>query len=226
MFNNPYFGIVLSFVTYWIGVRLNKRFKNPFLNPLLISIALCIAFLKAFHVSYKSYMLGGRFILFLIAPATVALVVPLYRNIDLLKENFKAIFGGVLVGSLSVMVTIALLSKAFHLNLELVTSLLPKSITTAIGIPLAEEYGGFSAVTAICIILTGILGGIIGPVFLKLIRVKDKVAFGVAMGTTSHAIGTARSMEIGEVEGAMSGLCIGMAGIITVVLLPFILKLI
>lgn len=224
MLNNPYFGIIISFITYEIGVQLNKRLKSALINPLLISIILTIAFLKLSGTDYKTYMEGGKFVLFLIAPATVALMVPLYRNFHLLKANFLAIFIGSFIGSLSIIISVLTLSKIFKLSPELIISLLPKSITTAIGIPLSQEYGGLAAITAICIIITGILGSVIGPFVLKAAKIDDEVAFGVAMGTAAHAIGTSRAMEIGEVEGAMSGLCIGIAGIMTVFILPLAIK--
>lgn len=226
MTNNPFFGILLSIVTYEIGVLIAKKTKSPLANPLLIGIILSIVVLKAFKIPFEDFEMGGSYIKFLLGPATVCLVVPLYKKLELLKKNLLAVFMGILVGSITSVLSVFVLSKVFGLDQNLFISLLPKSITTAIGVDVSAEYGGLEAITAICIIGTGIFGAVVGPSFLKLVGVKDPVATGIALGTTSHAVGTSKAMELGEVQGAMSGLCIGIAGLITVLIMPIAIQFI
>ena len=227
MTSNPYFGIVLSFITYEIGMFLNKKFNNnPIVNPLLISIILCIAFLKIFNITYEDYMNGAKYIAFLIAPSTVALVTSLYKNLNQLKTHLIAIIVGVTVGVIVALSSILILCKLLNLNEVMIISIFPKSITTAIGVPLAEEYGGYGTVTVLCIILTGVLGAVIAPYIKKVFKVEDKVAMGLAIGTSAHAVGTSKAIEMGEIEGAMSGLSIGVAGVITAIIMPIFIKLI
>ncbi|WP_036730482.1 LrgB family protein [Peptoniphilus mikwangii] len=226
MFSSPYFGLILSASTYGFGMYLKKKIKSPLINPLLISIALCIIFLKTFNISYEDYEVGGRYISFMIAPATVALVVPLYHNLDKLLNNLVPIIMGILSGSVVALVSIIILCKLFGLSEFITISLLPQSITTAIGIPLCEEYGGSIAVTAMSIVIRGIIGAVSAPIILKIFGIKDKVAVGISIGTASHAVGTSKAVELGEIEGAMSGLSIAIAGIITVFLIPFMVKFI
>ena len=225
MTNNPFFGILLAVVTYEIGVYLNKKTKSALANPLLISIILCIVTIKGFKIPLEDFAVGGDYIKFLLGPATVCLVVPLYKKLDLLKKNFVAVMVGIFVGTLTSLLTMTIFIKLFNIDFALGASIIPKSITTAIGVDLSGEYGGFPAITAFAIVLTGVFGAVVGPTFLSLVGVKDPVATGIAMGTTTHAVGTSRAMQFGEVQGAMSGLCIGIAGIFTVIFMPFITKL-
>lgn len=225
MVNNPFFGIVLSIVTYLFGQKLAAKFKSPLLNPLLVSIVLCIVILLTCNIPLESYMDGGKYITFLIGPATVALVVPLYEQLEVLKSNFKAIIIGIFAGTLASLLSMVMFVKLFHLEHALSVSIIPKAITTAIGMDLSAQFGGIPAISAAIIILTGILGAILAPPFMKLVKIKDPIAVGVCLGTASHAVGTSRAREIGELEGAMAGLCIGIAGIFTAILLPFVLIL-
>lgn len=225
MTTNPFFGILLAIITYQIGVVLNKKTKSPIANPLLVSIILCIAVLKGFNIPLEHFNLGGNYIKFLLGPATVCLVVPLYKKLDLLKENFVAVMVGILAGTITSLATMFIFTRFLSFDDVLSASIIPKSITTAIGVDLSGEYNGLPAITAVSIVMTGVFGAVVGPSFLKATGVKDPVATGVAMGTTTHAVGTSRAMELGEVEGAMSGLCIGIAGIFTVLLMPLIMQL-
>lgn len=220
--NSPLFGVLISLTAFEIGSLIYKKTKLPIFNPLLISIVLISVLLTSFNISYESFNKGGQIISFFLGPSTVILALPLYKKINLLKKNAFAIVLGILNGSIVAMISVVLLSKFFGISDELTASLIPKSITTPIGIEVAKQLGGIPSVTVVIIIITGIVGSIVVPPLLKLFKIKDKIAVGIALGTSSHAIGTAKALEIGESEGAMSGLSIGIAGIITVLLAPVI----
>ncbi|MBH1940425.1 LrgB family protein [Mobilitalea sibirica] len=215
--NSIYFGFLISIIGYEIGLLLKKKFKKAFFNPLLVSIIFIISFLLIFQIDYESYYNGAKYLSYLLTPATVCLSIPLYQQLTLLKNNYKAILGGIFSGVLTSLTSILILSKMFALTQEQYITLLPKSITTAIGIGVSEELGGIVTLTVATIILTGILGNILAETICKIFRIQEPVAKGVAIGTSSHAIGTAKAMEIGEIEGAMSSLAIAVAGLITVV---------
>lgn len=215
--NSMFFGVVVSLVGYQIGLILKKKFKNSIFNPLLISIIFVMLVLLACNVEYEHYNEGARYISYLLTPATVCLALPLYQQMELLKSNIKAISIGVVAGVLSAMVSVLVLAKLFGLNHSEYVTLLPKSITTAIGMGISEELGGIVTITVAVIIITGVLGNIIGEVVCKIFRIKQPIAKGLALGTSAHAIGTARAMEMGEVEGAMSSLAIAVAGLLTVI---------
>ena len=217
LISSAFFGIFISLAAYFAGLKLKKKFKLAIFNPLLIAVALIIAALLILDIDYESYNAGAKHLSFLLTPATVSLAIPLYEQIRQLKGNWKAIFAGIFAGSLAGVAGVYLLSLAFGLNHAEYVTLLPKSVTTAIGIAVSEELGGYPAITAVVIITTGLLGNIFAEGFLKLIRVHEPVAKGVAIGTSSHAIGTTKAMEMGETEGAMSGLSIGVAGAFTVI---------
>ena len=210
-------GVVISLLCYYLGVVLKKKFHSALINPLLIAILLTLAFLLVFRVEYTSYSASAKYLSWLLTPATVSLAIPLYVEIDRLKKNIKAILISIFIGCLTSMGSILVLSWLFHFTHEQYVTFLPKSITTAIGMSVAEELGGLVPVAVAAIIITGIAGNVMAEGLLKAIHVTDPVAKGLAIGTSSHAIGTSKAMEIGEVEGAMSSLSIFTAGIITVV---------
>ncbi len=214
---SAFFGVILSLVAYGIGFELKKRFKFAIFNPLLIAIILVMIVLVSLHIDYDVYNEGAVYISYLLTPATVCLAVPLYEQFELLKKNWKALLIGILSGCIASMGSILAMSVIFSLSHEEYVSFLPKSITTAIGMGVSEELGGYVSITVAVIIITGVLGNMIGEQLLKLFRVTDPIAKGIAFGTASHAIGTAKAMEIGEIEGAMSSLSIVVSGIITVV---------
>lgn len=218
--NSVYFGVALSLLAYIAGIMLKKKFKLSILNPLLVSIVLVILFLAMFRIDYESYNQGGKYISYFLTPATVCLAIPLYQQIDLLKENFKAITIGILTGVVTSLVSILALSVIFKLSHELYVTLLPKSITTAIGIAVSEELGGIKTITVAVIVLTGITGNVIGEGICKLFKIKNPISVGLAFGTSSHAIGTTKALELGEAQGAMSSLSIAVSGLLTVVLAP------
>lgn len=210
-------GVVISIAAYEVGVFLKKKTNSAFLNPLLISIILVMAFLLIFRIDYESYNSSAKYLSYLLTPATVSLAIPLYQQLGLLKKNFVAIMLGILSGVLTSAGVILAMSILFGLSHEEYVTLLPKSITTAIGMGVSEELGGYVTITVAVIIVTGILGNIIGEMVCKAFRIKNPISRGLALGTSAHAIGTTRAMEMGEVEGAMSSLAIVVAGLCTVV---------
>ena len=215
--NSATIGVVLSIFAYQLGVFLKKKTNSPLLNPLLVSIVIVMAILVIFHVDYESYNSSAKYLSYLLTPATVSLAIPLYRQMEILKKNFKAIILSVLAGSITSMGVILVMAMLFGLSHEEYVTLLPKSITTAIGMGVSEELGGYVTITVAVIIVTGILGNIIGETVCKVFRIKNPISRGLALGTSAHAIGTTKAMEMGEVEGAMSSLAIVVAGLITVV---------
>ncbi len=210
-------GVVICLIAYWIGTLIKKRFGYSFLNPLLIAIILVICFLVVFRVDYDVFNAGAKYLSWFLTPATVSLAIPLYLQLDRLKENITAILVSIFAGSLASMGSILALSVIFRLSHEQYVTFLPKSITTAIGMSISQELGGITSITVAAIIVTGITGNMIGDSFCRLLKITDPVAAGLAIGTSSHAIGTAKAMEMGETQGAMSSLAIVVAGIITVV---------
>lgn len=212
-----FFGIVISLLCYEIGLWVKKKTKLALANPLLIAVLLIVAFLLVFDIDYEVYESGAKYISFFLTPATVSLAVPLYRKLMLLRQYPKAIFGGIGAGVLTAMVSIFLMSLAFGLNHQQYVTLLPKSITTAIGMGVSDKMGGVMTITVVAISITGIMGNIVAETLCRLFRIKEPIAKGLAIGTASHAMGTAKAMEMGEIEGAMSSLSIVVAGIMTVV---------
>lgn len=214
--DSVFFGIFLTLACYQIGVWVKKKVKIALATPLLVASVLIIAMLLVFHIDYESYDNGAKYVSYLLTPATVSLAVPLYRQLKLLKEHPVAIFGGIASGVLTAMVSIFLMSLAFGLTHEQYITLLPKSVTTAIGAGVSEKMGGIPALTTIAISVTGITGAVLAETVCKLFGIRNPVAKGLAIGTSAHALGTSRAMEMGEVEGAMSSLCIVSAGFMTV----------
>ena len=215
--SSAYFGVVLSIGAFLVGRALQKRFKHPLCNPLLIAIVLVILFLLVFDVDYESYQSSAKYLSYLLTPATVCLAIPLYEQFELLKKNVKAVLAGIASGVLSSLCCVLVLARLFHLDHASYVTFLPKSITTAIGMGVSEELGGYVSITVAVIILTGILGNIFAQSACRLFRITEPIARGVAIGSASHAIGTAKAMELGEIEGAMSSLSIVVSGLLTVI---------
>lgn len=211
-----FFGSFLSLLFYEIGVLCRKKWKAAIFNPLLIAIVLTILTLLIFKIPYENYNVSGRYLNFLLTPATVCLAIPLYEQMELLKKHRTAIFAGVISGILTSLLSVLILSVLFRLSHEEYVTLLPKSITTAIGMGVSEKLGGFVPVTVAVIIMTGVLGNMIAEPVCRFFRITEPVAKGVGIGSASHAIGTSKAMEIGEIEGAMSGLSIAVSGVLTV----------
>ncbi len=212
-----FFGVFITLATYFIGLRIRKRWNIAILNPLLIAIVLTICVLLVFHIDYSVYNAGAKYISYLLTPATVCLAVPLYEQFHLLKKNWKAVIFGIFSGVVISLVSILVLAIIFKLDHAMYVTLLPKSITTAIGMGVSEELGGYVSVTVASIVITGVCGNMVAESVCKLFKITDPIAMGVAIGTSSHAVGTTKAMEMGEVQGAMSSLSIVIAGIFTVV---------
>ena len=215
--HSAYFGVAVSLLSYGLGTALKKKFKWAIFNPLLIAIVVTIVFLAVTRMDYSVYYESAKYLSWLLTPATVCLAVPLYEKLELLKKNWKAVMAGILSGVLSTLLSVLGLSVLFALSHEEYVTFLPKSITTAIGMGISEELGGQVTLTVAVIILTGILGNMAAPAICRLFRITEPIAKGVAIGTSAHAMGTAKAMEMGEVEGAMSGLSIAVSGLLTVI---------
>ena len=215
--NSVFFGVFISIITYEIGVLIKKKLKLAIFNPLLISIALIIVFLLAFHIKYNVYESGAQYLSYFLTPATVALAVPLYEQIEPLKKNWKAVVAGLLSGALTSALCVLAVALIFQLDHKQYVTLLPKSITTAIGMGLSEELGGIVTITVAVIVVTGVIGNMFAESICKLFHITDPVAKGIGIGSASHAMGTAKAMEMGEIEGAMSSLSIAVSGLLTVV---------
>lgn len=211
-----FFGALLSIFSYETGLYFKKKLRWRVLNPLLISVIITITVLALFHIDYESYYNGARYLSYLLTPATICLAVPLYEQIELLKHHWKAVMAGIASGVLASLGSIFVLAGIFRFSHEEYVTMLPKSITTAVGMEISERLGGFSSVTVAAIIVTGVLGNMFAEMAFRLFRITEPIAKGVALGTASHAVGAAKAMEIGTVEGAMSSLAIVVASMITV----------
>lgn len=210
-------GVTLSLLAYAFGMFLKRKTHLSIFNPLLVSIAVTIVVLVIADVDYDTYNKGAVYLSWFLTPATVCLAIPLYEQIELLKKHWKAVLTGILSGVLTSLLTVFVLSKLMSLSHKEYVTMLPKSITTAIGMGVSEELGGYVTITVAVIIVTGVLGNILAEFLCKIFRITEPIAKGLAIGSASHAIGTAKAMEVGEIEGAMSSLSIAVAGIITVV---------
>ena len=216
--NSAFFGAMISLIAYEIGLILKKKVKMAIFNPLLISIAVTILVIVFGKVDYEVYHEGAKYLSYLLTPATVCLAIPLYEQWELLKKNVKAVIAGLVTGTITSLTTVFVLALICRLSHEEYVTLLPKSITTAIGMGVSEELGGYVAITVAVIIITGVLGNMLGETICKVFRITEPISKGLAMGASSHAIGTAKAMEMGEIEGAMSSLAIAVSGILTVLL--------
>ncbi|MDD6441883.1 MAG: LrgB family protein [bacterium] len=211
-------GVVLSLLAYGIGALLKKKFKLGIFNPLLISIVISILVIVVGKIDYNTYNESAKYLSWLLTPATVCLAIPLYEQWNLLKKNHKAVVVGLVAGTITSLTTVLILAILCGLSHEEYVTLLPKSITTAIGMGVSEELGGYVTITVAVIIITGVLGNMFGEIICKIFKITEPISQGLALGAASHAIGTAKAMEIGEIEGAMSSLAIAVSGLLTVVL--------
>jgi predicted murein hydrolase (TIGR00659 family) len=218
LFNTPFFGIAISIAGYWIGSTLQKKTRIFVFNPLFAAPGMIIAVLLIFKIPYEYYNAGGGFINMFLAPATACLGVSIYSRFDLLKKNWFPIVAGCTAGSIASMVSVWGLCRLFRLDNLLTYSLVPKSVTTPIAIDISAGHGGIIPVTVVAVILTGIAGSLLSPLLVKIFRLKNPLIVGLSIGACSHVGGTAKALEMGEAEGSMSGLAIGLCGIITVCL--------
>ncbi len=213
---SAFFGAVLSLGAYEVGLYCKKRWRLAIFNPLLIAIALVVAALALLKIPYSTYQSGAKYISWLLTPATVCLAIPLYEQLALLKKNALAIAAGILAGVLTSVTLVLLFAVVFHFSHAEYVTFLPKSVTTAIGMGVSEQLGGNVSITVVVIVITGVLGNILAEPICRLFAITNPIAKGIGIGSASHAIGTAKAMELGQVEGAMSGLSIAVSGLLTV----------
>lgn len=213
-------GVLLTLAAFALGTLLNRRTGKAILNPLLLGSIFVIVFLSVLHIPYADYKASAATVNYLLLPATVSLAIPLYEKLDLLRKNAAAILAGITVGTLLSLGSAFVLTLVLKLEHTQYVTLLPKSVTTAISMDVSAELGGIAALTGAIVILTGIVGNLLAESICKWFHITDPIAKGIGIGTSSHAIGTSKALEMGEVEGAMSGLAIAVAGVLTAVLCP------
>jgi predicted murein hydrolase (TIGR00659 family) len=216
VFASPFFGITLSIFAYEIGVLIARKTKLAIANPLLIAIIICIAVIELAHIPLESYNAGGDLIAVFLGPATAVIAISIYNQLSRLKKYFIPILMGTLVGSIASVGSAYFLCKLFGLDDILTKSMVVKSVSTPFALAISKNIGGIPAVSVAAVVITGILGAVCAPMLIKIFRVKNPIAAGVAIGTCSHAVGTSKAIMIGEVEGAMSGIALGLAGLLTV----------
>lgn len=222
IWNHTLFGICLTIFAFETGIFLHKKTGWTIMNPLLLSIAFCTLFLKIFKIEYSAYMKGGSVLTMLILPATASVGLSLYRQFKLFKKELLPILLGSLASCIATVVSVPLIGRIFGLDYQKIVSIIPKSVTMAIALDVSDKLGGIKAVTMAAVVMTGIVGSMLSSVIVKLLKLKNPVALGVAFGSAGHAAGTAKAMEYGELEGAVSGICIGMAGLFTSVIALFL----
>ena len=213
-------GVTVTLAAFALGTWLNKKTGQAIFNPLLLGSIFVIIFLSLVQIPFAEYKQSVSVLNYLLLPATVSLAVPLYEQWLPMKKNAKAVLCGILAGSLTSMISIIAISWVMKLDPVLSASLMPKSVTTAIGAEVAQELGGLSSLAGGIIVLTGIIGNLSAAALCRICKLHDPIARGVAIGTASHAIGTARALQMGRVEGAVSSLSIAVAGILTAALCP------
>lgn len=211
-----FLGVFITLGAYFLGIYIKQKWKLAIFNPLLMAIIFTMIFLLVSRMPYDVYYEGAKYISYLLTPATVSLAIPLYEQFEPLKKNVRAILVGIVTGVLTSMVSVLLLAMIFHFDHQEYVTFLPKSITTAIGMGVSEELGGYVAITVAVIIVTGIIGNMIAESVCRMFHITEPVAKGIAIGSASHAVGTTKAMEMGEVEGAMSSLSIVLSGLLTV----------
>jgi len=221
LWTSPYFGIVATVIAYWVGVQISRRTGLVICNYMLVATVLLIGILLVFDIPYEAYYVGGSVINMFLGPATACMGVTIYNQREALKKNWLPILVGCFAGALTAIVSILLMARLFGLDETMTMSLLPKSVTTPIATAISESQGGIPSITVAAVIVTGMGGNIAAPYLVKLFRIKNPVAAGLGIGTASHAVGTAKALQMGETEGAMSGLAVGVCGIFTALLALF-----
>ena len=224
-FATPLFGILISIAAYLAGKKLQQKTGLSFLPPVLIAYILIIMVLVIFRIPVEKYDVGGAMIDFFLAPVTIVLAVPLYRQLQLVKKGFVALVVGVVTGVVACFAVVYLSVRLFSLDNELLLSLLPKSITTPMALAVSESLGGIKGITALSVVLSGVIGAALGPLVFKLFGIESRPAKGIGLGCSAHALGTTRALELGEIEGAFSGASLFLTGVLTVILIPVIIKL-
>lgn len=223
---SPLLHLTLTLLAYQAGSWVYRRGRlNPLLNPVLLAVCLLVGALMLTGTSYPTYFEGAQFVHFLLGPATVALAIPLYRQFERVKRSAFAILTSIITGSLTASLSAVVLLRMFGGGWETAISIAPKSVTAPVAMGISEQLGGLPSLTAVLVILTGILGAMLGPPLLNLLRITDWSARGLAIGTASHGIGTARALQVNEVAGAFSGLAMGLNALATAILLPLLWRL-
>ena len=223
----PLLGLTVTLVAYQAGMWIYTRANlHPLLNPVLIAVVMLVGLLLMTETDYRTYFDGAQFVHFMLGPATVALAVPLYQQFQKVKKSFALILVSIVTGSTVAALSAIGVAWLMGATQETVLSLAPKSVTAPIAMGIAEATGGVPSLTAVLVILTGILGAVFGTWTLNALRIKDWRARGLAMGTASHGIGTARALQVNDIAGAFASLAMGLNGLATAVLLPVILGLI
>lgn len=220
-----FFGMIVSLVAYKIGFEIQKKWKKVYLNPLLIAIVIVIVFLLITGISYETYQYGAKYLSYFLTPVTVCLAVPLYKQIEILKNNLAAILISIVIGCLAhagILIAVTVLCK---MDQQLLLSVMSKSVTTAIALGVTDEIGGIQGITVIGVMIAGISGAVVGPSILKLFHITEPIAQGLALGSASHAVGTSKAIELGEIQAAMSSLAIVVTGILTVIIVPWVVSL-
>ena len=219
--DSQYFGFVLTIVVFYIGIVLKNKYQLEIFNPLVVSIFIISIILIVFDIEYDTYYSSAKYITYLLTPTTICLAIPLYKQIDLLKGHFKAIIIGIFFGVIINISFIYIIYIIFKLNYIQLYTLLPKSITTAVGLPLSLQLNAIGEVTVLCIVLSAIFGSLFCNIILRLFKITNKVSIGLAIGTSCHALGTSKAFELGEIQGAMSSLSIVICAIFTVIIIQF-----
>ncbi|TJX15618.1 LrgB family protein [Tissierella creatinini] len=226
LFKNPAFGVGLTLISYELGKYLQKKTKIKLLSPLITGSLIIIGVLLIGDIDYKNYKLGGSIVSFFVGPATVSFAIPLYKNLRIIRENLIGILAGILGGLLTGLLSALILSRIFGLSHQIRLSLLPKSVTSAIGYAISDMIGGVPEISLVLIVVAGVTGYVVSEFIFKILKIDNPIIKGIALGTNSHVIGTAKAMELGEKEGAMSSAAITIAGVIMVFLIPLFIKLI
>ena len=217
--------LTLTVGAYQLGLFIQKKLRSPLFNPILIAMVLILVFLELTGMKNADYQAGMSAISWLLTPATICLAIPLYQQFSVLKKDLPGILAGIAAGTVASLVFVLGWCMLFRYDRALLMSLLPKSVTSAIGVPLTQMGGGLSPIATTAIILTGILGSLLGPVFCKLFRLKKETAIGVAFGTSAHVIGTTKANDLSPLAGAVSSLSLVIAGLMTAVLFPLLLMI-
>ena len=216
--SSPFFGITVSIAAYSIGVMINRKTRLALFNPLLVSYLIIIPLLLLFDIPLEWYDRGGDIINMFLSPATAVLAITIYRQRFLIKEHLAAVIAGTAAGSICSILFVLFLCRLFALPGTVTASLIPKSITTPLAIAVCNSLGGIQALTVLAVIVTGITGSIIAPPLIKLFRIRSEIAQGLAIGAASHAVGTSKAVEMGDVQGALSSVSLVLSGVITVLI--------
>lgn len=228
--NSEYFGFCLSIFIFFLSVKMGERVKKKnktlamLFNPLLLSTFSIIFILKIAGITYDEFYISGKYLYYFLTPTTVCLAVPLYKNLEKIKKDFLAVLSGIVAGCLTNMVSVIVITKLCGLDQVLLASIIPKSVTAPIAMGISNEIGGIEALTVLVVILTGFCGAILAPLLFKMFHIKSKVAQGIAFGTSAHGSGTGVASTFGEEQAAMSGLAMSINGILTVIIIPIVIK--